>query len=124
MVVTSDGAALRYDSLLLSLGARPVASIPGALTFRGPADAEAFSSLLHEARAGEVKRIVFALPAGASWPLPLYELALLTAVHLADASVSDVELALVTPEDRPLKLFGATASEAVAELLRCTASLS
>jgi sulfide:quinone oxidoreductase len=117
MVVTSDGAALRYDSLLLSLGARAVPSIPGALTFRGPADADAFGSLLHETRAGEVNRIVFALPAGASWPLPLYELALLTAVHLADASVRDVELALVTPEDRPLKLFGAAASEAVAELL-------
>jgi sulfide:quinone oxidoreductase len=117
MVVTSDGAALRYDALLLTLGARAVPGIPGALTFRGPADEEAFSALLHDARAGKVKRIVFALPAGGSWPLPLYELALLTAVHLADASVSDVELALVTPEDRPLKLFGAAASEAVAELL-------
>jgi sulfide:quinone oxidoreductase len=117
IVVTSDGVALRYDSLLLSLGARAVRSIPGALTFRGPADEAAFSAVLQEARAGEVKRIVFALPAGASWPLPLYELALLTAVHLADASVRDIELALVTPEDRPLKLFGAAASKAVAELL-------
>ena len=51
MVVTSDGTALRYDSLLLSLGARPVASIPGALTFRGPGDEDAFSALLHDARA-------------------------------------------------------------------------
>jgi sulfide:quinone oxidoreductase len=117
IVVTSDGAALRYDALLLSLGARAVLSIPGALTFRGPVDEEAFSAVLQQARAGEVKRIVFALPAGASWPLPLYELALLTAVHLADASVRDIELALVTSEDRPLKLFGAAASKAVAELL-------
>jgi sulfide:quinone oxidoreductase len=116
MIVTSDGTALRYDALLLTLGARPVTSIPGALMFRGPADEEAFSALLHDARTGNVKRLVFAIPAGASWPLPLYELALLTAVHLADAGAS-VELALVTPEDRPLKLFGASASEAVAELL-------
>jgi len=117
MVVTSDGTVLRYDALLLALGARPVSSIPGALTFRGPADEEAFSALLHGARAGEVKRLVFALPQGASWPLPLYELALLTAVHLADAGVSDVEIAFVTPEERPLQLFGGAASEAVAELL-------
>jgi sulfide:quinone oxidoreductase len=117
IVVTSDGAALRYDSLLLSLGARALPGISGALTFRGPADEESFSALLQDARAGELERIVFALPAGASWPLPLYELALLTAVHLADAGVPDVELALVTPEDRPLKLFGAAASKAVAELL-------
>ena len=59
---------------------------------------------------------MFALPAGASWPLPLYELALLTAVHLADAGAS-VALTLVTPEERPLQLFGGAASEAVAELL-------
>jgi sulfide:quinone oxidoreductase len=64
-----------------------------------------------------VKRLVFALPAGASWPLPLYELALLTAVHLSEAGVSDVELAIVTLEERPLQLFGAAASRAVAELL-------
>src|SRR5262245_46025533 len=117
MVVTSDGTALHYDSLLVALGARPVASIPGALTFRGPGDEEAFAALLHEARAGQVERIVFALPAGSSWPLPLYELALLTAVHLADAGVTSVELGVVTTEDRPLKLFGAAASETVAELI-------
>jgi sulfide:quinone oxidoreductase len=117
MVVTSDGTALRYDALLVALGARPVASIHGALTFRGPGDEEAFAALLHEARAGRIERIVFALPAGSSWPLPLYELALLTAVHLADAGASSVELSVVTTEDRPLKLFGAAASETVAELL-------
>ena len=117
MVVTSDGAAIRYDVLLLALGARPVAGIPGALLFRGPGDEEAFGELLGQARAGDVKRLVFALPVGASWPLPLYELALLTAVHLSDAGVSDVELTIVTPEERPLQLFGAAASSAVAELL-------
>jgi sulfide:quinone oxidoreductase len=103
--------------LLLALGARPVSGIPGAFVFRGPGDEEAFGALLREARTGEVKRLVFALPAGASWPLPLYELALLTAVHLSEAGVSDVELAIVTLEERPLQLFGAAASRAVAELL-------
>ena len=117
MVVTSDGVAIRYDVVLLALGARPVSGIPGAFVFRGPGDEEAFGALLSQARAGEVKRLVFALPTGASWPLPLYELALLTAVHLSDAGVSSVELALVTPEERPLQLFGAAASRAVTELL-------
>ena len=117
MVVTSDGVAIRYDVVLLALGARPVSGIPGAFVFRGPGDEEAFGALLSQARTGEVKRLVFALPTGASWPLPLYELALLTAVHLSDAGVSSVELALVTPEERPLQLFGAAASRAVTELL-------
>jgi sulfide:quinone oxidoreductase len=56
------------------------------------------------------------MPAGVSWPLPLYELALLTAVHLADSG-ADVRLELVTPEPRPLQLFGDAAGRAVAELL-------
>jgi sulfide:quinone oxidoreductase len=56
------------------------------------------------------------MPAGISWPLPLYELALLTAVHLADSG-ADVDLQLVTPEPRPLQLFGSAASEVVVELL-------
>ena len=117
MVVTPDGMAIRYDYLLLALGARPVAGIPGAFLFRGPGDEEGFGELLRQARAGEVRRLVFALPTGASWPLPLYELALLTAVHLADAGVSQVELTIVTLEERPLQLFGVAASNAVAELL-------
>lgn len=116
MVVTSDGKTLRYDTLLLTVGARPVAGFPGALTFRGPGDEEAFSTLLHEARSGQLERLAFVLPVGASWPLPLYELALLTAVHLADVG-ANVELTLVTPEERPLQLFGATASQAVGDLL-------
>jgi sulfide:quinone oxidoreductase len=57
------------------------------------------------------------MPAGISWPLPMYELALLTAVHLADAG-SDVQLELVTPEERPLQLFGPEASDVVAGLLQ------
>jgi sulfide:quinone oxidoreductase len=117
MVVTSDGAALRYDTLLLALGARPVSAVPGALTFRGPGDEESFAAVLHDARAGRIERLVFALPAGSSWPLPLYELALLSAVHLADAGASSIQFSVVTSEERPLQLFGTAASDAVAELL-------
>jgi sulfide:quinone oxidoreductase len=117
MVVTADGTALRYDALLLALGARPVSAVPGALTFRGPGDEESLAAVLHDARAGQIENLVFALPAGSSWPLPLYELALLSAVHLADAGASSVQLSLVTNEERPLQLFGTAASDAVAELL-------
>jgi sulfide:quinone oxidoreductase len=117
MVVTADGTALHYDALLLALGARPVSAVPGALTFRGPGDQDSFAAVLHEARAGPIENLVFALPAGSSWPLPLYELALLSAVHLADAGASSVQLSVVTNEERPLQLFGTAASDAVAELL-------
>ena len=116
VVETAAGEELAYDLLLLALGAHPVAAIPGAVTFRGPGDEAALGEVLRDAREGRVHRLVFTMPAGISWPLPLYELALLTAVHLADAGV-EIPLQLVTPEPRPLQLFGNAASEAVTELL-------
>jgi len=114
-VETSEGE-LSYDLLLLALGARSVPAVPGAVTFRGPGDEAALGDVLREAREGALARLVFTMPAGISWPLPLYELALLTAVHLADAGV-EAQLELVTPEPRPLQLFGDAASDAIADLL-------
>jgi sulfide:quinone oxidoreductase len=114
---TSTGGEIAYDALLVACGARPVPAVPGALTFRGPADSEAVRRLLEEIVAGSVRRVVFAVPWGAVWSLPIYELALLTASHVAAREIQRVELALVTPEDEPLQLFGRAGSDAVAALL-------
>ncbi len=106
-----------YDVLLVAVGAVPTMAVPGALTFRGPADAEKIRGLLEELAAGVVRRVAFVVPSGAVWSLPLYELALMTAAHLGARQIQGVELALVTPEDEPLQLFGRAGSEAVRELL-------
>jgi sulfide:quinone oxidoreductase len=113
---TSAGAELPYDALLLATGATPQAAIDGALTFRGPADSEALRELLDEAERGDVHRIVFALPWGAVWSLPLYELALMTAAALEEREVG-AELSVVTPEHDPLQLFGPAGSDAMRMLL-------
>ena len=114
---TDDGAERAYDALLIALGAQPREAVPKALTFRGPQDVPAFEELLDAAVAGQVQRLIFALPAGVFWPLPLYELALLTGEFLTDRGTRGVEIVLVTPEEAPLALFGTQASAAVGELL-------
>jgi sulfide:quinone oxidoreductase len=113
---TSAGGSIPYDVLLVACGAAPTAAVPGALTFRGPADTEKIRRLLEEIVAGQVARVAFVVPWGAVWSLPIYELALMTAAYVAERDLN-VELALVTPEDEPLQLFGRAGSEAVRELL-------
>jgi sulfide:quinone oxidoreductase len=112
-----DGETLTYDALVLAVGARPRQAVAGALTFRGPEDSAALAELVDQATSGNIRKIVFAVPAAATWPVPLYELALLTANYLADRLAGAVEVAVVTREDRPLALFGVEASDAIRELL-------
>lgn len=112
VALSSAGTELDYDALLIAVGARPVESVPGAFTFRGPADSEAFRSLLGELAENDTKRVVFALSGAVSWPLPLYELALQTATRLPN-----LEVVVVTHEEAPLELFGPAARSAIADLL-------
>lgn len=106
-----------YDKLLIACGAKMHWSIPGAITFWGPAGHEGFDRLLKELKEGAVRRVLFTMPAGFGWPLPIYELALMTSAHLAELGVENAELVIVTPEDVPLQLFGPNASDQVAALL-------
>ena len=114
---TEAGAAIPFDALLLARGADPIPAVRGAITFRGPRDTVEIERVLRDLDRGTARRVVFAVPAAAVWSLPLYELALMTGAYVASRHLEDVELTLVTPEDRPLSLFGGDASDAVAELL-------
>lgn len=110
-------AALSYDALILAIGARTRVAIPGALTFRDQREVPQMKGLLADMRAGRARRVLFAVPAGCAWPLPLYELAMLTA-HEARIRDLDAEILLASPSDAPLDLFGAEASRTVAGMLR------
>jgi sulfide:quinone oxidoreductase len=111
-----SGGRLTYDALVLATGARATVGVPGALTFRDQRDLLRFRELLKELDERKLDSLVFAVPSGTSWPLPLYELALLSAAH-APARRAAVEITLVSPERRPLAAFGAAASELVADEL-------
>jgi sulfide:quinone oxidoreductase len=116
-IATWDGRVLPYEILLVAVGAHPTVAIPGSITVRGPGYTGRFRSVLRDLDERRIRRVVFAVPAGASWPLPLYELALMTAAHVADRGLRKVELSVVTPEQAPLELFGSPASEALRALL-------
>ena len=113
----ADGESVAYDMLVLALGGRQREAVPGALTFRGQEDGAALANLLERVTAGELHLLAFVAPSGASWPLPLYELAFISSEYLTEHMTRGVEIVIVTPEERPLALFGAAASAAVAELL-------
>ncbi len=117
LAYTEPGGAVSYSSLLIATGALPTPAVHGALTFRGPADTPLIERLLADIEAGEVRHVSFVVPVGATWSLPAYELALMTSAWLAERGLEDVGLTIVTPESRPLQLFGRDASDAVATLL-------
>jgi sulfide:quinone oxidoreductase len=106
-LITTETGPRPYDDLILALGATPAAAVSGALTFRGPQDADRLADALVEIDAGGGGRIVFAARTVDSWMLPLYELALLTSTWARERSM-DVELTVVTPERSPLEVLGAT----------------
>jgi sulfide:quinone oxidoreductase len=114
---TTGGSELAYDALLIAIGAQPTEAVPGALTFCGSADAPAMRKLLADAAAGRVHSVVFTMADETWWPLAAYELALLTRAHLVDHDAADVSIELVTPEARPLGIFGQRASDNIATLL-------
>jgi sulfide:quinone oxidoreductase len=109
---TGSGRDLPYDVLLVATGGRAADAIHGALTFRGAREGHALRTILADAPPS----IAFAAPEGATWPLPLYELALMSAAQLRSDGAA-TKIALVTPEAAPLGIFGAGASELVTGLL-------
>jgi sulfide:quinone oxidoreductase len=112
---TKSGRSIEYDALVLALGAHPSPRFKHAITIDRNLD-ETIHGLIQDVEGGYVKDLLFLAPARMAWPLPLYELALMTSGRAYDMDV-DVSITIATPEDSPLALFGATASEAVAGVL-------
>src|SRR5207302_6981610 len=73
--------------------------------------------VLDDVASGSIRRLAFVVPSGCSWPVPLYELALLSAGRATESGI-EADVTVVTPEGEPLELLGTEASRLVAELLR------
>jgi len=117
-VLTAAGADIPYDALLLATGARQEAALPGARPFRGALDAAWYEDLLADLKSGSVRSLVFAVPRGVRWSLPLLELTLLTSHWLAGAGAPEVAITYVTHERAPLEVCGEEISAHATDLLR------
>jgi sulfide:quinone oxidoreductase len=113
----TDGQTLGFDALVIAIGARPVARVQHATTWWPAGDPDSFGGLLRDLEEGYAKRVAFVIPPGAVWPLPLYELALMTAREVSGMGIDDAQLTVITPEAVPLTLFGSATSTALREEL-------
>jgi sulfide:quinone oxidoreductase len=117
IAVTRDGEQAPYDYLIVATGARMLWAVPGAVTYWGVADEGQVADLIAELRSGCLNRLVLTMPAGHSWVLPLYELALLAANVLDKTANNRTRITVVTPESGPLEIFGPRAAEQTSALL-------
>ena len=112
VVHTEAGEQLRCDALLLALGARLRPRFSHALTLDDRKLDEQLQGLIQDVEAGRVHSLAFIAPSPMPWPLPMYELALMTAQRAYEMNET-VSITIVTPEDAPLAFFGGAASQAV-----------
>ncbi len=113
-----DGGDRGFDALMLAPGGRAVEGVQGATTWWPGGGSEVYGGLLRDLEEGYSKRLAIVVPPGSVWPLPAYELALMTAGEARAMGQDDVSVTVVTPEHAPLSLFGEEASAAVADELR------
>jgi sulfide:quinone oxidoreductase len=116
IVHTYGGDELGYDALLLAMGAAQRPALTHAETLDDSKLDEQLHGLIQDVEGGYVHKLAFVAPSRMPWPLPIYELALMTAQRAYDMS-AQTSITIVTPEDAPLAVFGDNVSNEVARLL-------
>jgi sulfide:quinone oxidoreductase len=116
-VVTRAGTRIAYDVLIIASGTHSRPSIDGAVMIDDRNLGGTLRGLVQDVEEGYVQEIAFVAPPQAGWPLPLYELALMTAHRAYDMNI-EVDIAIVTPEGAPLAMFGPAISGELSRRLR------
>lgn len=120
-VETSDGRRVDYDYLVVCVGGRAKRAYASAENFWSTDGDLPADELISRASASRERALALIVPPGTSWPLPLYELALQFRRRADELGVYALRIAIYTPEDRPLGIFGTAASAEVAALLAARA---
>lgn len=111
----ASGDELAYDALLLALGGRETSPHEHAHVFNDRNAGDTFHGIVQDIEAGYITSLVLIEPDGPTWPLPLYELALMTAERAYSMNAT-CDITFITPHERPLQAFGAGAADAVKRL--------
>jgi sulfide:quinone oxidoreductase len=106
---------LAYDALVIAVGAKTSDVLPDALAIDVSRMDESLHGLIEEIDNGSVRSLAFVAPTP-TWPLPVYELALLTQEHAREKNV-DLAVTIITAEQSPLAAFGENVSTGVAAIL-------
>ncbi len=112
-----DGSRIDYDFAVICVGGAFRPAFENAITLDVSGDRAALTDLLTDLDPGEPAKIAFVVPPSGAWPLPIYELALMTQRLAREAGLLKLELVLITPEEAPLIVFGTAASEALSQML-------
>jgi sulfide:quinone oxidoreductase len=116
LVHTLGVERIEYDALLLAMGAKTWPAFSHVITLDDSRLDDQLHGLIQDLEGGYLHSLAFVAPSRMAWPLPIYELALMTAQRAYDMNV-DVSITLVTPEDAPLAVFGGKVSEKLQQVL-------
>jgi sulfide:quinone oxidoreductase len=116
VVHTESGVALSYDALLVAVGSKVHERFRHATTIDDRRMDDLLHGLIQDVEAGYTTSVAFVAPSRLAWPLPIYELALMTAARAREVGVAP-RIAVVTPESTPLAIFGLGAGYGMADLL-------
>jgi len=115
-LLTRDGDTVKFDCLLLALGARQRRALAHGHAWERGRDPSFLDEILVDMAACRVGSVAVVVPRGARWPVPAYELALVLGWNAAETST---RVTLITAEQRPLGSLGRDATDTVqAELER------
>ena len=113
-LLTRDGDIVEFDYLLLAPGERSRRPLAQGYLWERGGDPSFLDAIIRQIVAGTVASVAVAVPRGARWSVPAYEIALVLAWSAAG---TDAAITLITAEERPLDALGSAASDAVSEEL-------
>ncbi len=114
---TDDGSEIAYDALLIATGAIANPRYEHTTTVDDAHMDALLHGLVQDVEQGYLRRLAIVIPVPPPWPLPAYELALMTSERAWDMQ-TELTVTLLTPERRPLEAFGEAVSDALGTLLR------